>query len=162
MSLLDAARKTLRALGISARAEPVPPGSSKSNGAAETTVNILRQQAGLFISQVEQSLGIPNTVSCQHPLYCWSLLHAGWTRNRFAVQQGQTSYERCCDRMYTGRICMYGETVLGFLKPQVKGSPRWCKGIWLGKTLNNDVHIIGVGESFCHKKCSQTRSTFQL
>ncbi|CAK9110158.1 unnamed protein product [Durusdinium trenchii] len=39
----------------------------------------------------------------------------------------------------------------------VKGSPRWCKGIWLGKTLNNDVHIIGVGE-----KVFVTRSVRRL
>ncbi|CAK9035807.1 unnamed protein product [Durusdinium trenchii] len=37
-------------------------------------------------------------------------------------------------------------------QPKVKGSPRWCKGIWLGKTLNNDVHIIGVGEKVFVKR----------
>ena len=39
---------------------------------------------------------------------------------------------------------MFGETVLGFLKQTHKGAPQWTKGVWLGKTLSNDVHIIGI------------------
>ena len=54
------------------------------------------------------------------------------------------AYELCADRAYTGRLAMFGETVLGFLKQTHKGAPQWTKGVWLGKTLSNDVHIIAV------------------
>ena len=41
-------------------------------------------------------------------------------------------------------MALFGERVLGFLKLSTKGSPTWTKGIWLGKTVSNDVHIIAV------------------
>lgn len=31
-----------------------------------------------------------------------------------------------------------------FLKPSTKGTPTLIKGIWLAKTMSNDVHIIAV------------------
>ena len=39
---------------------------------------------------------------------------------------------------------MFGETVLGFLKQTHEGAAQWTKGVWLGKTLSNDVHIIAI------------------
>ena len=48
--------------------------------------------------------------------------------------------------MYTGKLCLFGESVLGYIKPDRKEAPRWCKGIWLGKTLTDDTHIIGYKE----------------
>ena len=144
LSLLEAVRKTCRALGISVIVETVVPGSHQSNGGAESTVNILRQHASLLVNQIEQSLELPDVIGCQHPICMWALLHASWLHNRFAVRQGQTAYERCCDRMYTGRLCMFGETVFGYLKTSLKGAPRWTKGVWLGKTQSNDCHILST------------------
>ena len=40
---------------------------------------------------------------------------------------------------------MFGEAVLGYIKSNRKAAPRWAKGIWLGKTLTNDTHIIAHG-----------------
>ena len=37
---------------------------------------------------------------------------------------------------------MFGEVVLGYIKTSTKAAPRWTKGIWVGKTLPNDGHII--------------------
>ena len=39
---------------------------------------------------------------------------------------------------------MFGETVLGYLRQSHKGASQWTKGVWLGKTLSNDVHIIAI------------------
>ena len=67
--------------------------------------------------------------------------------NRYVVKQGQTAYELCADRTYSGpsgRIAMFGECVLGYLRQSAKGAPQWTKGIWPGKTINNDVNIIAV------------------
>ena len=36
------------------------------------------------------------------------------------------------------------ECVLGCLRQSAKGAPQWTKGIWLGKTINNDVNIVAV------------------
>eukprot|EP00435_Cladocopium_sp_Y103_P070025 s313_g34.t1 len=59
---------------------------------------------------------------------------------------GTTAFERSSDRVYTGKLAMFGECVLGFLKSgDKKAAPRWQKGIWLGKSLTNDTHIIAQG-----------------
>ena len=37
---------------------------------------------------------------------------------------------------------MFGETVLGYIRTDKKAAPRWVKGIWLGKALTHDTHIL--------------------
>ena len=93
---------------------------------------------------VEQGVGIADVIGCQHPLYAWALLHACFLHNRYVVREGHTAYELCAGRAYTGRLAMFGETVLGVLKQTHKGAPQWTKGVWLGKALSNDVHIIAI------------------
>ena len=135
--------------------ETVPPGSHASNGAAEVTVKVIRQQANLLIDQMEKGCGLGQIISCHHPLYHWALLHSAWLHNRVVIRRGSTPYELCANRMYTGRLALFGESVLGFLKRTTKGSPQWTKGVWLGKTMSNDVHIIAVPGS---KQLFVTRS----
>ena len=147
LSLLEAVKKTCRGLGIQTITETVPPGSHASNGAAEVTVKVIRQQANLLIDQLEKGCGLGQTIGCQHPLYHWALLHSSWLHNRFVIRKGSTAYELCANKMYTGRLALFGESVLGFLKRTTKGSPQWTRGIWLGKTMSNDVHIIAVSGS---------------
>ena len=65
---------------------------------------------------------------CLHPLYSWAIIHAGWLHNRFVVNGGQTAYERASDRSHTGKIAMFAEDVLGYLRVD-KGGPRWQHGI---------------------------------
>ena len=57
---------------------------------------------------------------------------------------GQTAYERCSDRVYSGKLAMFGEDVLGYLRTDLKAAPRWQHGIWMGKTMSGDLHIIGT------------------
>ena len=38
---------------------------------------------------------------------------------------------------------MFAEDVLGYLRID-KGGPRWQHGIWLGKILSGDSHVIGT------------------
>ena len=121
------------------------PESHASNGAAEVTVQVLRQQANLLLQQVERGCGIAEgTVACHHPMYQWALLHSAWIHNRYVIKQGHTAYELCADRVYSDRIAMFGECILGYLRQAHKGAPQWTKGIWFGKTLSNDVNIIAV------------------
>jgi hypothetical protein len=84
------------------------------------------------------------TISSMHPLFAWSLVHSSWIHNRYVVRAGQTAYELCSARMYGGKIALFGESVMGFLRTSQKSAPSWTRGLWLGKTLNNDAHMIGV------------------
>ena len=159
LSLLEAVKKTCRGLGIRVMEETVAPGSHASNGAAEVTVKVLRRHANLLVQQIEKGCGIGDVIGCHHPLYQWALLHSAWLHNRFVVRHGKTAYELCTSRQYTGRLAMFGERALGFLKLSTKGSPTWTRGIWLGKTMNNDVHILAVPG---HPQLFVTRSVRRL
>ena len=140
-------RKTCRGLGITVYHEPIAKGEHQSNGAVESTLQQVRLKAGILITQIEKAVGASQIIfPCIHPLYCWALLHAAWLSNRYIVKQGTTAFERSADRMYTRKLCLFGESVLGYIKPDRKEAPRWCKGIWLGKTLTDDTHIIGCKE----------------
>ena len=46
---------------------------------------------------------------------------------------------------------------MGFLKPSAKGLASWQRGVWLGKTQNNDAHVIS-----CNGGLFITRSVRRL
>ena len=46
---------------------------------------------------------------------------------------------------------------MGFLKPSAKGLASWHRGVWLGKTQNNDAHVIS-----CNGGLFITRSVRRL
>lgn len=117
LALADAVRKTCRGLGITVHHEPIVKGEHQSNGAAESTLLQLRLKAGILINQIEEAVAGGRLIfPCTHPLYNWALLHAGWLHNRHVVSCGSTAFERAADRVYTGRLCMFGEVVLGYIK----------------------------------------------
>ena len=146
LAIADAVRKTCRGLGIVVHHEPIAKGDHQQNGAVESTLQQLRLKAGILVSQIEKAVGGEQLIfPATHPIFNWALLHAAWLSNRYVVKQGTTAFERSADRMYTGKLCMFGETVLGYIKTDRKAAPRWAKGIWLGKTLTNDTHIIAHG-----------------
>ena len=60
------------------------------------------------------------------------------------MKSATTAYERACGRLYSGKIAMLGETVMGFLRTSLKGLPQWARGVWLSKAISNDPHIIGT------------------
>ena len=145
LALTDAVKRTCRNLDIVVHDEGAPVGDHQSNGAAEITVQILRAKAGLLVQQIEDRLAGGKVIfGCNHPVFCWALIHAGWLHNHFSVAAGQTAYERCSDRVYSGKLAMFGEDVLGYLRTDLKAAPRWQHGIWMGKTVSGDLHIIGT------------------
>ena len=149
LRILEATRKALRSVNVATYAEPSAPGDHQSNGAAETTVNIIRQQAALLVRQLEKGGGCEDDrfiFESHHPVFTWSLLHASWLHNHYSVYQTHTPFEMVADRAYTGKICFFGEAVYGYLTPQAKSNPKWIKGVWLGKTITNDTHIIGTSK----------------
>ena len=128
LALADGVRKTCRDLGITVHHEPIARGEHQSNGAVGSTLQQIRLKAGILISQIEKAVGGDQLIfPCNHPVYNWALLHAAWLSNRFIVKQGTTAFERAAERMYTGKLCMFGESVLAYIKPDKKGAPRGAK-----------------------------------
>ena len=124
-----------------------------ANGAVESTLQQVRLKAGILITQKKAEGASQIIFPCTHSMYCWALLHAAWS-NRYIVKQGTTA-ERSADRMHRKTFLVRWKCFGGYIKPDRKGAPRWCKGIWLGKTLTDDTHIIGYKESILwHEACA--------
>ena len=164
LSVVDGVRKACRSLGIVLHDEGAPVGEHQSNGAAESTVLQIRSRAGLLVQQIEDQVAAGRIIfGCNHPVYCWALLHASWLHNHFTVSEGLTPFERGMDRSYTGKLAMYGEEVLGFLRTGLKAGPRWQHGVWLGKTMSGDQHIVGTADGvFITRSIRRTPNPFNL
>ena len=164
LALQDAIKKACRNLGIVCHDEMGPVGDHQTNGAAEVTVQQLRARAGILVQQIEDKVAMGRKIfGCNHPVYCWALVHAGWLHNRFVVSSGLTAYERSCDRSYSGKLAMFGEDVLGYLRTDLKAAPRWQHGIWLGKTMSGDLHIIGQADGvFVTRSIRRNPTPFNL
>eukprot|EP00435_Cladocopium_sp_Y103_P024926 s1404_g6.t1 len=130
-------------LGVHRTVALVVPGNKEANGAAEVKVQTIRKQANLLTEQVERALGVTDKVifSALHPLQAWAVVHAIWLHCRFAVSNGEAAYESSSGKEYHGKICLFGETCMGYLRPSEKGLASWQRGVWLGKTQSNDAHI---------------------
>ena len=102
-----------------------------SNGAVEKAVDVIRKLANTMMSMVRERVGIDFGVD--HPLFAWSFVHAGWTRNRFAAVGGLTSYERATNARYTGRLVPFGDPVFGQISVKKKGNARWVRCIFSAK-----------------------------
>ena len=145
LALIEGVKKYLKNVGVQVNVETVVPGNKQANGAVESTIQVMRNQANLLIQQIEHCCGAQDKIlfSSAHPLYQWAVIHACWLLNRYNVTNGETAYERCTNREYRGQLCMFGEGVMGFFKPTAKGLPKWYRGVWLGRTFSNDGNIVG-------------------
>ena len=113
----------------------------------EQTVQAVRQLTCTIVSALEAKCGAQpdqELFPVNHPVFCWSVLHSAWIRNRYAVMQSLTAFERRRGSIYKGKVCEYGERVLGYLSQPGRGkaAARWSPAIWLGKTAHNDCHIL--------------------
>ena len=98
-----------------------------------------------------------------HQVHAQPLLHASWLHNHFTVSEGLTPFERGMDRSYTGKLAMYGEEVLGYLRTGLKAGPRWQHGVWLGKTISGDQHTVGTSDGvFITRSIRRTLNPFNL
>ena len=83
-----------------------------------------------------------------HPLASWAFKHAAWLLNCYNPRQGVTPYEAVHGKVYSGKVCPFGETVMGFVgvENKQKGTAKWMPILFLGKT-SNDMYILGRGSS---------------
>ena len=147
MAVGDAVRKILRNLGVEVTKDTVAIDDHQANGPVEQALQGVRQLACTFMTQLEAGLGAePGKIlfDTNHPMWQWAVNHAAWVKNHYCVNQGTTPYEKLTSCSYRGKICKFGETVMAYLKQGPKASAKWQRAIWLGKTVSNDVHVLGV------------------
>ena len=66
--------------------------------------------------------------------------------NRFITYGNLTPFEVASGRPYQGKQCDFAEPVLAWVYIALgpKGGSRWEDGVFLGKSLSNDMFIIGM------------------
>ena len=112
------------------------------NAWAEKAIDRVRGMAGVLLQQL--SLNIGHEVPANHPLFSWSFQHAAWILDRFITKAGTTPYELIRGHAYRGKLCQYAEPVMGYVADTTKrkGDARWRPGVFLGKSLTNDMFIL--------------------
>ena len=82
-----------------------------------------------------------------HKLVPRAVRHAAWLITNFLIKMdGKTSHERLIGRYCRDEIAEFGETAHNKLAIDTvgKAEDRWTVGIWLGKTLRSDEHMVGT------------------
>ena len=159
IAAVDGMRKTCRVLGITLHDESAPVGEHESNnGAGES------KSASFLVQQTEDQVATGRiSFRCTNPVYCLALLRASWIINHLIVSEGLTPFERGIDRSYSGKPAVYGEEVLGYLKTGLKAGPRWQRGVWLGRTMSGDQHIVSTSAGmFITRSIKRSPKPFNL
>ena len=143
VALCDKVVNARNKAGLATRKAPSQPYEHQTNGAAEQAVLGLRDIGSTLLQQVKQH-GFELHVNPE--LIPWAYVHAATLHNCYAVSAGNTPYERAFQVKYNGRLAMWGETVLFSLAEphRKKGRPKFAKGVFLGKTMLNDLNICGT------------------
>ena len=83
--------------------------------------------------------------------------------NRFHCRSAikVNAFELVNGRRYSGKVAVFGEVVmLPYRKGlNVKQGPQWVPGIWLGKTENEDLHVVATCDGILRGKA--IRRTFE-
>ena len=81
------------------------------------------------------------------PIFRWTVRHAMRVHNRFQPVNGCTPFAAVQGCQYHNKIMALGDAVMvriQDLKETAKLEPRWCMGIWLGKAVDSDEHIVAT------------------
>ena len=113
-----------------------------SNSWVEKAVDNVRNMSSVLLHELSKRLNYEIPVG--HPLFSWAFIHACWIRNRYGVRAGVTSYELIREHAYRGRSCQFAEPVMCFVGDtnQHKGDPKWRPGIFLTKSVTNDMFLV--------------------
>ena len=134
--------------GKECQLQVAPRESHASNGAAERAILELARQARTLVSGLEPHFPEFKMLPT-HKTYGWIIRHAAWLLTRYLVKlDGRTPYERLRGREYRGEIAEGFETVHYKVASTQKGklNPQSAIGVWLGKSLMSDKHLIGTDQ----------------
>ena len=123
--------------------ETTPRASHSSLGGAERKCQTIAGQVRVLRIEVEERWKIP--VLATSPIMKYIIRHASWTTNRFQPTRGTTPYQDIQKHPYRGTVYGIAEPVLlrvGDLSDIAKIDSRWRLGVWLGKEIESDEHIV--------------------
>ena len=113
---------------------------SQSNGMIERGIQSVEGIVRTMKLSLEKKIN--KKIPCVHPVMSWLIEHGAETLNRYQVgRDGRTPYERLKGKAYKGEMIEFGRKVFtDTLERQMER--RWEEGIWLGKRVVSDEHIL--------------------
>ena len=140
--LVQSARQRLN---LSTVIENAKVGDHGSNAAVEKAIDRVRNQASVYLHALSTNIGFE--ILPRHPLFAWAFVHSSWTLTRFTVKAGTTPYELISGHGYNSTLCPVGCPVMVFVGDSVKqkGDSKWHRGIFLAKSMSNDMFLTAVG-----------------
>ena len=144
LNVQELVRNSRQQQNLKTLVENSKPKDSGSNAAVEKAIDVIRNQAMVFVFSLIQNIGFD--ISCKHPLFAWAFVHAAWTLTWYNVKGNTTAYEIVTGHGYHGKLVAYGSPVMvhvGDTRKQ-KGEAKWKPGIFLSKSLNNDMFVTSV------------------
>ena len=119
-------------------------GDSKGNGLAERAVQSVEEMIRVHKLAFESRL--KRTLPCIHPVMSWLVEHCADVLNRYRIGgDGRTPYQRLKGRKFMGHMLEFGSSVMFRVSGTVQGGvmqERWFPGIWLGKKLHTEEHLV--------------------
>ena len=147
-SLLEMVVEVRVRMGLKAAKQFGKPYDKGRTAKVERYIQTVRSQAMTLIASVEDAIG--RILPMEHVLRAWALQHSAWLLNRFHWHSSiaASPFATVHGRPYAGKIIPFGEYCYGLKKPTVKGtrSALWTGGIWVGKTSQQDMHLLMVGD----------------
>ena len=147
-SLLEMVVEVRVRMGLKAAKQFGKPYDKGRTAKVERYIQTVRSQAMTLIASVEDAIG--RILPMEHVLRAWALQHSAWLLNRFHWHSSiaASPFATVHGRPYGGKIIPFGEYCYGLKKPTVKGtrSALWTGGIWVGKTSQQDMRLLMVGD----------------
>ena len=119
-------------------------GDSKGNGLAERAVQSVEEMIRVHKLALETRIGAK--LPCVHPMMAWLVEHSADVLNRYNMgKDGRTPYQRLKGRKFVGNMLEFCSPVMFRVSGKVAGGimqARWMPGIWVGKKLHSDEHLV--------------------
>ena len=116
-----------------------PAPYSHGNSLVENAVGRIRPLAGTLMHFLSDQVGVE--FSTKSPWWSWAFRHACFLLNRFSPTRGATAYELLYNKAYGGTICNFGEPVFGYANVVGKGTAKWRRMVFLGKSDPQDTYL---------------------
>ena len=120
---------------------------------AEKSIDRIRTTANVLLNHVCNTIG--HEIPVRHLLFSWAVCHSAWVLDRFSLKANITAYELVRGHSYRGKLassvslCFVGDTT------KKKGDAKWRQGIFLSKSVTNDMFWCSVKEMLdSHDLCS--------
>ena len=125
--------------------ETTPVGSPSSLGTAERMIQELSGRVRALCLSVQGKWNVQ--VRATMPILRCIVRHAMWVHNRFQPVHGCTPFAAVQGCQDHSKIMAIGDAVMVRIQDLRKAArlePQWRMGIWLGKAVDSDEHIVAT------------------